>query len=86
MLKNLKDNYGTLALVTTSWDYLQSYLLCCAVDDNGWSAWRDSKWFMDENSLLYDDKQTISGWLFLLFFLFASLSRVYHHIHKCKAA
>ncbi|CDS39818.1 tetraspanin 74f [Echinococcus multilocularis] len=59
MLKILKDNYGTLAAITTSWDYLQGYLLCCAVEDNGWSAWRDSKWFLDENSVLLDDTQTI---------------------------
>ncbi|VDL18429.1 unnamed protein product [Hymenolepis diminuta] len=57
MLKNLKENYGTFGFITTVWDYLQSYLLCCAVDDNGWSAWRNSSWFQDENSMLLDDLQ-----------------------------
>ncbi|VUZ51608.1 unnamed protein product [Hymenolepis diminuta] len=59
MLKNLKENYGTFGFITTVWDYLQSYLLCCAVDDNGWSAWRNSSWFQDENSMLLDDLQLI---------------------------
>ncbi|VDM32017.1 unnamed protein product [Hydatigera taeniaeformis] len=61
MSKNLKDNYGDSALITATWDYLQSYLLCCAVDNNGWDAWRYSKWFQDQNSLLLDDIDTIPG-------------------------
>ncbi|KAM7537661.1 hypothetical protein Aperf_G00000078434 [Anoplocephala perfoliata] len=59
MLKNLKENYGTLALTTTAWDNLQGYLLCCAVDDNGWSAWRESDWYLDENSMVLNDLQLI---------------------------
>ncbi|VDD81880.1 unnamed protein product [Mesocestoides corti] len=59
MLRNLKESYGSFALTTTAWDYLQSYLLCCAVEDNGWSAWKESEWFMDENALLLDDTKTI---------------------------
>ncbi|VDN97858.1 unnamed protein product [Rodentolepis nana] len=59
MLKNLKENYGTSALITTAWDHLQSYLLCCAVDDNGWIVWQNSSWFQDGNSMLLDDLQLI---------------------------
>lgn len=61
MLDTLKQSYGTLGLTTVAWDYVQSYLLCCAVDDNGWLAWKGSEWYMDENSLLYDDTKMIQG-------------------------
>ncbi len=69
MLQHLQHSYGTLGLATTAWDYIQSYLMCCAVENNGWKVWAESEWYLDENSLLYDDTKMIPGEINALFAL-----------------
>ncbi|VDN09367.1 unnamed protein product [Dibothriocephalus latus] len=60
MLRNLKESYGSSALSTYVWDYMQSYLQCCAVENSGWSAYLNSEWFNTTNEMPYLNARIIS--------------------------
>ncbi|VDM01417.1 unnamed protein product [Schistocephalus solidus] len=61
MLRSLNESYGSSAMSTYVWDYMQSYLQCCAVENSGWSAYLNSEWFRNTNDMPYLNAHTISG-------------------------
>ncbi len=61
MVESLQKRYGAESEATHIWDYVQSFLLCCAVEDRGWDAYRTSFWYDDANSLTIDDTRLIPG-------------------------
>ncbi|VEL17358.1 unnamed protein product [Protopolystoma xenopodis] len=46
---SLLQNYGRVGVVTKAWDHLQTHLRCCAIEDRGWSEYKDSFWYLDRN-------------------------------------
>ncbi|KAL7064955.1 hypothetical protein AAHC03_05697 [Spirometra sp. Aus1] len=60
MLRSLNESYGSSAVSTLVWDYMQSYLQCCAVENSGWNAYLNSQWFQTANDMPYLNAHTIS--------------------------
>ncbi|CAH8535449.1 unnamed protein product [Heterobilharzia americana] len=38
-------NYGQVMTITHAWDFMQSYLRCCAIKDRGWSDYNRTVWY-----------------------------------------
>ncbi|EUB61293.1 Tetraspanin-11 [Echinococcus granulosus] len=53
MNKTLYHEYGKRGFITDSWDFVQSFLRCCAVEDNGWGAYNGSWWDLSVNAYFY---------------------------------
>ncbi|CDS39918.1 tetraspanin [Echinococcus multilocularis] len=53
MNKTLYHKYGKRGFITDSWDFVQSFLRCCAVEDNGWGAYNGSWWDLSVNAYFY---------------------------------
>ncbi|VDL60633.1 unnamed protein product [Hymenolepis diminuta] len=61
MNNTLFRDYGKKGLITDAWNYMQSQLRCCAVDDNGWTAYRGSWWDLSVNAYFYNVSLLLSG-------------------------
>nr|CDS28778.1 tetraspanin 74f [Hymenolepis microstoma] len=60
MNKTLFRDYGKNGLITDAWNFIQSQLRCCAVDDNGWTAYRSSWWDLSVNAYFYNVSSFLS--------------------------
>ncbi|KAL5961099.1 hypothetical protein TSMEX_011139 [Taenia solium] len=61
MNKTLYREYGKRGFITDSWNFVQSYLRCCAVEDNGWSAYHGSWWDLSVNAYFYSVDSQLPG-------------------------
>lgn len=61
MNSSLTKQYGKMGIITDSWNYVQSQLRCCAVEDSGWMLYRLSWWSNSVNSDVYDITSELSG-------------------------
>ncbi|CAH8477558.1 unnamed protein product [Dicrocoelium dendriticum] len=53
-MKATLPEYGQNIVLTKAWDYMQSYLRCCAIDNLGWSVYNSTTWFRQTNTDLSD--------------------------------
>ncbi|VDO05989.1 unnamed protein product [Rodentolepis nana] len=60
MNRTLFRDYGKKGFITDAWDFMQSQLRCCAVDDNGWTAYRSSWWDLSVNAYFYNVSSLLS--------------------------
>lgn len=61
MNKTLYHEYGKRGFITDSWDFVQSFLRCCAVEDNGWGAYNGSWWDLSVNAYFYSVDSRLPG-------------------------
>lgn len=61
MLSTLRNQYGRYKIITDAWNFTQTYLRCCAVDDSGWQAYSDSWWDTFINKDIYEANAKISA-------------------------
>ncbi|KAA0184115.1 Tetraspanin [Fasciolopsis buskii] len=61
MLSTLRNQYGRYKIITDAWNFTQTYLRCCAVDDSGWQAYSDSWWDTFINKDIYESNAKISA-------------------------
>ncbi|KAL5112644.1 hypothetical protein TcWFU_008049 [Taenia crassiceps] len=64
MNKTLHREYGKRGFITDSWNFVQSYLRCCAVEDNGWDAYHGSWWDLSVNAYFYSVNSQLPASLF----------------------
>ncbi|TPP63985.1 Tetraspanin [Fasciola gigantica] len=60
MLSTLRNQYGRYKIITDAWNFTQTNLRCCAVDDSGWQAYNDSWWDTFVNKDLYENNAKIA--------------------------
>uniref|UniRef100_A0A5K3EVV2 Tetraspanin n=1 Tax=Mesocestoides corti TaxID=53468 RepID=A0A5K3EVV2_MESCO len=61
MNRTLFKDYGKKGFITDSWNFVQSHLRCCAVEDNGWQAYRGSWWDLSTNAYFYNTNSQLPG-------------------------